>query len=75
MEDPYAIVEKWLKTESFIVVGRNIVRVDALDKAIGRAMFTEDYLVEYYLENALFVKHVLSSLPHAWIKSINASRA
>lgn len=75
MEDPYAIVEKWLKAESFIVVGRNIVRVDALDKAIGRAMFTEDYLVEYYLENALFVNHVLSSLPHARIKSIDASRA
>lgn len=75
MEDPYKLVEKWLGAESYIVVGKSITRVDALDKAVGRAMFTEDYYVEYLIDNALFIKQVLSSYPHARIKGIDYSRA
>ncbi|MGC8983330.1 MAG: xanthine dehydrogenase family protein molybdopterin-binding subunit [Desulfurococcaceae archaeon] len=75
MEDPYALLEKWLRAESFLVVGKGVSRVDALDKAFGRAMFTEDYFVDYVVGNALFVKQVLSPYPHARIKKIDASRA
>mgnify|MGYP001772539779 CR=1 FL=1 len=75
MEDPYKLLEKWLKAESFIVVGKGITRVDALEKALGKATFTEDFYVEYMLDSALFVKQVLSPYPHARIKGIDASKA
>ncbi|MEM4717189.1 MAG: xanthine dehydrogenase family protein molybdopterin-binding subunit [Desulfurococcaceae archaeon] len=75
MEDPYRLVEKWLRAESYIVVGKSMARVDALDKAIGKAMFTEDYYIEYLIENALFIKQVLSPYPHARIRKIDLSRA
>lgn len=75
MEDPYKLLEKWMSSESFLVVGRGVYRVDSLDKALGKALFTEDYYIDYFLENALFIKQVLSPLPHARIKSIDASRA
>lgn len=74
-EDPYEIVESWLKRESFVVVGKGIARVDSIDKALGRALFTEDILIEYYLDNALFIKQVLSPYPHAYIKAVDPSRA
>jgi CO/xanthine dehydrogenase Mo-binding subunit len=75
LEDPYKLLEKWISAESYLVVGRGVTRVDAWDKALGRAMFTEDYYVDYLLANALFIKQVLSPLPHARIKRIDASRA
>lgn len=74
-EDPYEIVEKWLRRESFIVVGKGIARTDSIEKALGRALFTEDILIEYYVDNALFIKQVTSSHPHAYIKNIDYSRA
>jgi xanthine dehydrogenase molybdopterin-binding subunit B len=75
LEDPSKILEKWLSAESYIVVGRDISRVDALDKVLGRAMFTEDYYVDYVLNSALFVKQVLSPYPHARIRKIDYKRA
>ncbi|MET1159538.1 MAG: xanthine dehydrogenase family protein molybdopterin-binding subunit [Thermoprotei archaeon] len=75
MEDPYRLVEKWFSAKSYLVVGKSIKRVDALDKALGKALFTEDYFIDYVLGNALFIKQVLSTEPHARIKRIDASRA
>jgi CO/xanthine dehydrogenase Mo-binding subunit len=75
LEDPHRILEKWLSAESYIVVGRDISRVDALDKVLGRAMFTEDYYVDYVLNSALFVKQVLSPYPHARIRRIDYEKA
>jgi CO/xanthine dehydrogenase Mo-binding subunit len=75
LEDPVKILEKWLSAESYIIVGKDVARVDALDKILGRAMFTEDYFVDYVLGSALFVKQVLSPHPHARIKSIDYKRA
>lgn len=75
MEDPYSIVEKWMRAESFVVVGKGMARVDALDKALGKARFTEDYLVNYYLSSAVFVRQVLSPYPHARIRKIDFSAA
>ncbi|WP_440060301.1 xanthine dehydrogenase family protein molybdopterin-binding subunit [Thermogladius sp. 4427co] len=75
MEDPYEILEKYLSAQTYIVVGKGVTRVDALDKALGNALFTEDYYVRYFYNNALFVKQVLSPYPHARIKSINTREA
>jgi len=69
------ILERWVSAESYIVVGKDASRVDALDKIFGRAMFTEDYFVDYMIGNALFVKQVLSTYPHARIKGVDYRRA
>ncbi|WP_434731240.1 xanthine dehydrogenase family protein molybdopterin-binding subunit [Thermogladius sp. KZ2Tp1] len=75
LEDPYSILEKYLSAESYFVVGREFTRVDALEKALGRALFTEDYFVKYVYGNALFVKQVLSPHPHARIRGFHLKEA
>lgn len=75
MEDPYRLLDRWLSVTSYIVVGRGVERVDALEKALGVAKFTEDYLIDYLQGNALYVKQVLSQVPHARIISVDPSRA
>ncbi len=71
VEDPYFLIEKWLKAKEFIVVGKGITRADSLDKALGRAKFVEDY----FEEHMLFVKQVWSTEPHALIEEIDVSEA
>ncbi|MGC8975546.1 MAG: xanthine dehydrogenase family protein molybdopterin-binding subunit, partial [Thermoprotei archaeon] len=68
---PESLISKWLEAKEFVVVGRSMSRVDALSKALGTAKYTEDYL----MSEALFVKQVLSSEPHALIKDVDASGA
>jgi len=68
--DEQSILEKWLSASEYLVIGKSITRVDSLDKALGKALFTEDYLIDYFLGNALYVKQVLSIHPHALIKGI-----
>jgi len=75
LEDPYKLLEKWFTAEQYVVVGKGITRVDALEKALGRAMFTEDYYIEYFLEKALFVKQVLSPYAHARIIKVKPGKA
>lgn len=75
MEDPLKLLEAIASASSFVVVGRGVSRADSLDKALGRAMFTEDYFVDYVMGNALFVKQVLSPYPHARIVRINKDSA
>ena len=53
------ILEEIAEREEFIVIGRGVSRFDALDKALGRARFTADYVER----DALVVKVVRSSLP------------
>ncbi len=72
VEDPYALMEKWLKAKEFIVVGKRVTRADALDKALGKAKYVEDL---YTPDDILFVKQVLSTEPHARLVSINYSDA
>ncbi len=71
VEDPYFLIEKWLKAKEFIVVGKGVTRADSLDKALGRAKFVEDY----FEEHMLFVKQVWSTEPHAVIEEIDVSQA
>ncbi len=63
IEDPFELISKWLHAREFLIVGKGVSRADALDKALGRAKFIEDY----FQEGMLFVKQVLSSKPHAKI--------
>ena len=52
-------------------VGKSVTRVDAFDKATGRAKYTDD-LCE---KNALVVRVVRSTIAHGFVKSIDISEA
>ena len=67
-EDPYQLINKWLKAREFIVIGKGITRSDSLEKALGKARFVEDYFEDGKM---LFIKQVLSREGHAIIEEIN----
>lgn len=69
-EDPYSLIERWMKAKSFLVIGKSVTRADAVEKILGRAKFVEDFL-----DGALFAKMVLSTEPHARILGIDGSAA
>jgi CO/xanthine dehydrogenase Mo-binding subunit len=60
-----------LGRDDYLVVGKSVVRTDALDKCLGRARFTADYIPK----GTVVVKVVRSSQPHALIKRIDARAA
>lgn len=60
------ILKEILGRDDFLVVGKNVVRTDALDKVLGKAKFTADYPPE----NTIFVKVYRSTVPHAFLKDI-----
>ena len=53
------------------VVGKRLPKIDAPDKATGRAIYTDDIV----LPNMIYGKLLLSPFPHAKIKSINTEKA
>jgi 4-hydroxybenzoyl-CoA reductase subunit alpha len=53
------------------VVGKRLPKLDAPEKATGRAIYTDDIV----LPNMIYGKLLLSPLPHAKIKSINTQKA
>lgn len=53
------------------VVGKRLPKIDAPDKATGRAVYTDDIV----LPNMIFGKLLLSPVPHAKIQSINTKKA
>ncbi|MCW9097274.1 MAG: 2Fe-2S iron-sulfur cluster-binding protein, partial [Ignavibacteriaceae bacterium] len=53
------------------VVGKRLPKIDAPDKATGRAIYTDDIV----LPNMIYGKLLLSPLPHAKIKSIKTEKA
>ena len=53
------------------VVGKRLSKLDAPDKATGRAVYTDDIS----LPNMLYGKLLLSPVPHAYIKSIDTKHA
>ncbi|MEM4189810.1 MAG: xanthine dehydrogenase family protein molybdopterin-binding subunit, partial [Candidatus Caldarchaeum sp.] len=59
-----------LQARQFLVVGKKVARVDALDAVLGKPVYTADLIAE----QPLFVKTVRSKLPHAYIKGIDFSR-
>lgn len=65
------ILTEILGRDDFLVVGRNVVRVDALDKALGKTKYTADYVPK----DTTIVKVYRSTVPHALIERIDASKA
>lgn len=64
-------IKKVLHGASYTIVGKNVRRVDAIDKVSGLAKYTADYVIE----NALIVKPVRSPYPHAAVKKIDKASA
>ena len=64
-------VRELLAGADYAIVGKNVNRIDGLEKVTGRAKYTADFLVK----NALLVRPVWSKHPHALIKQIDKSAA
>jgi CO/xanthine dehydrogenase Mo-binding subunit len=60
-----------LGREDFLIVGKNVIRADALDKVLGKARYTADYVAR----DTSILKVFRSQAAHAWIKSIDTSTA
>jgi CO/xanthine dehydrogenase Mo-binding subunit len=65
------ILTEILGRDDFLVVGKNVERTDTLDKVLGIARFTADYLPK----NTTLVKVYRSNVPHALINGINLEEA
>lgn len=65
------ILQDLLKRDEYLIVGKKVARTDALDKVLGRALFTADYVPK----GTMVVKVVRSSQPHALIKKIDYKEA
>jgi CO/xanthine dehydrogenase Mo-binding subunit len=66
-----AAVQKLREAQGFTLVGKRIQRLDALDKVLGLPLYTSDIAPK----DALTVKVVRSTVPHALIKRINTQAA
>jgi len=65
------ILTEILGRKDFLVVGKNVTRTDALDKALGKARYTADYVPR----DTSILRIFRSSEAHALIKSIDTSEA
>ncbi len=59
------------RAEEFLVVGKGVRRIDALDKVTGRARFVEDF----EFKDTLYVRLVKSPIPHGRILSVKPEKA
>ncbi|MGC8660818.1 MAG: xanthine dehydrogenase family protein molybdopterin-binding subunit, partial [Desulfomonilaceae bacterium] len=57
--------------EEFTVIGKRIPKVDAVDKATGRALYIQDFK----LPRMLYGKILYSKYPHARITKIDTTKA
>lgn len=57
--------------EEFTCVGHSVPKVDALDKVLGRALYSEDIS----FPNMLYGRVLRAGIPHGLIKKIDTSRA
>jgi CO/xanthine dehydrogenase Mo-binding subunit len=75
LEIPYLEYDKILTDvlgrKEFLVVGKNVIRTDALDKALGKARYTADYIP---IDTSI-LKVYRISVAHAKINSIDISAA
>lgn len=65
------ILQDLLKRDEYFIIGKKVARTDALDKVLGKALFTADYIPK----EAIIVKVVRSTKPHALIKRIDYREA
>lgn len=68
---PHGEPPPWPPNAELQVVGKDVPRMDALDKVTGRARYTFDV----QLPGMLYARALNSTVPHARIKSIDTSRA
>jgi len=52
-------------------VGKNILKVDAREKVIGKAVYSDDI----YFDDMLYIKIKRATHPHAYLRRINISKA
>ena len=71
MVNDQAAVEKLTKSRQLLIVGKNIQRLDSVDKVIGKPIYTMDIVPE----NALYLKVVRSSVAHALLKRVDVTEA
>jgi CO/xanthine dehydrogenase Mo-binding subunit len=69
--EEYSLLERWIKSKEYVVVGRSVTRIDALEKVLGRAKYVEDYS----LPGMLYAKLVKSPVPHGILKGIRPGKA
>ena len=60
-----------LGRKDFLVVGKNVIRTDAIDKALGKARYTSDYVPR----DTSILRVFRSNVAHAKIKSIDTAEA
>ena len=65
------ILSDLLHRDEYLLVGKRTVRSDALDKLLGKAKFTSDYIPR----DTMVVKVVRSTIPHALLKRVDTSTA
>ena len=65
------ILSDILGRKDFLIVGKNVTRTDSLDKTLGKARYTADYIPR----NTSILKVFRSSVAHANIKSIDTTSA
>jgi len=66
-----ALVQKLREAEGLVLIGKRLQRLDALDKVLGLPLYTSDIVPK----DALRVKVVRSTVPHALIKRIDTQPA
>jgi CO/xanthine dehydrogenase Mo-binding subunit len=67
----YDKILEMLGRKEFLVVGRNVTRTDALDKVLGKARYTADYVPR----GTTLLKVYRSSIPHGLIRRIELDEA
>ena len=65
------ILREALGRDEYLVVGTQVARVDALDKALGKARYTPDYIPP----GTRVVKVFRSTQAHALVKAIHTEEA
>jgi CO/xanthine dehydrogenase Mo-binding subunit len=66
-----ALAQKLREAEGLVLIGKRLQRLDALEKVLGLPLYTSDIAPK----DALRVKVVRSTVPHALIKRIDAQPA
>lgn len=70
-KDEYSILDQWLRAREFVYVGREVKRIDALEKVLGRSMYLEDLVVG----GMTYARIVKSPVPHGILEYVRPGRA
>lgn len=65
------LLEKILSSDSYLYVGREVKKIDSLDKVCGKEKYLEDIMTK----GVLHAKAVRSPVAHGWIKKVDINEA